>query len=85
MRNFPNKAVFPCRTKVTQQLENQRLLLETGLCFEAGPRGAAHYNVAKLFKVSHLMFPLIVSGRIRVHHVKPNEVCLQVPFADRPT
>lgn len=72
VRNFLQIIQFPrCGTKVTRPPENQHLLSR----FEAGPRGAARYNVAKLFKVFHLMFPLIGSGRIRAHNVKPNEVC----------
>ena len=56
-----------------------------GLCFEIHPRRAVHHNVAKPFKVPRLTFPLIVSGRIREHDVKPDEACSQVRRADRPT
>lgn len=77
MRIFPLDPVVLWMTEVTQQLENQYppRLTQTGLRFEASPRGTAQNSVTKLFKVLHLMFPLIVSCRIRVHNVKPNEVC----------
>lgn len=83
MRDFPDNPAPLCSDQAARKsappLRNRPAL------WSRSKRSSTQYDVAKLFKVFHLMFPLIGPGRIRAHNVKPNEVCSQVPFADRPT